>query len=127
MKRYHSEPDNRRVAFPDYETYSSGRQIDACLAASTDASSTKVASMVQIRLTAVCLRGAPNQMGSRALRRQRHKVTGIQGMHNSRASYMTCSVSLGPVATVITLSQGHKTSEYPLKPYAPRLGRYIKL
>jgi hypothetical protein len=60
------------------------------------------------------------------LRRQRHKVTGIQGMHNSRASYMPCSVSLGPVATVITLSQGHKTPEYPLKPYAPRLGRYIK-
>jgi hypothetical protein len=60
------------------------------------------------------------------VRRQRHKVTGIQGMHNSRASYMPCSVSLGPVATVITLSQGHKTLEYPLKPYVPRLGRYIK-
>jgi hypothetical protein len=53
------------------------------------------------------------------VRRQRHKVTGIQGMHNSRASYMPCSVSLGPVATVITLSQGHKTPEYSLKPYAP--------
>jgi hypothetical protein len=60
------------------------------------------------------------------IRRQRHKVTGIQGMHNSRASNMPCSVSLGPAATVITLSQGHKTPKGSLKPHAARLGRYIK-
>ena len=65
-------------------------------------------------------------MGTKLVRRQRHKVTGIQGMHNSRASNMPYSVSLGPAATVITLSQGHKTPEGSLKPHAARLGRYIK-
>jgi hypothetical protein len=52
------------------------------------------------------------------LRRQRHKVTEYRA-YIILASYMPCSVSLGPVATVITLSQGHKTSEYSLKPYTP--------
>ena len=40
---------------------------------------------------------------------------------------MPCSVSLGPAATVITLSQGHKTPKGLLKPYIARLERYIKL
>jgi hypothetical protein len=39
---------------------------------------------------------------------------------------MPYSISLGPAATVIILSQGHKTPEGSLKPHAARLGRYIK-
>jgi hypothetical protein len=50
-------------------------------------------------------------VGERKVRRSRHKVTGLQGMHKFRATNRPSSVLISPVSPIISLNQRRKAPE----------------